>query len=224
MKIKSVKRSSLYFEEYKHCLRFSVYYAGAIRDLKFENLQQDLNRVKTRLDYRMNSWSESYRASQQFRHDQALKCLTTVVTELHTFSKFKLNITYDAVYIYSNDHSGLKRLGQNLNGNLTPARLTSVKITHAPDTVVLNSEHKFRTYFRKLVLNSDERTYVRNWLMNQANTIRLSPGLTNWCNNFTEQYRLPGYFFDHSDRRLLEMFALVRPGLIKQTKTIVACP
>lgn len=225
MKTKIVKRDSLFFERYEYCLRFLIHYAGAIRDLKFENLQEDLDRVKSRIDYRLNMYNSEYRSQVAYRYTESHHHLNAIVGKLYEMSDFKLVIGYDTVYIYSNSRPELEAVIDNLphTGRSVFPKMSQVRITHAPNTVVVQSSpHQYRSYFRQVVLNNTEREHVRNWLLNQGDAVRLSPGLTDWCNSVKDVTRMYGnYFFDHNEPRLLSMFSLVRPGLIKRTKTIV---
>ena len=227
MKTKIVKRDSLFYERYEYCLRFIVHYAGAIRDLSFENLQQDLDRVKSRIDYRLKNYSSTHQPQLTFRYNESHQYLSVMVRQLHEMSDFKLVIGYDTVYIYSNNRRELDTIIDNLpyQGRSVFPKMSRARITHAPNTVIVQSSpHLYRSYFRQIVLNDTEREHVRNWLLNQGDAVRLSPGLMTWCNSVQNHTRMYGnYFFDHNEPRLLSMFSLVRPGLIKRTKDIVHC-
>lgn len=225
MKTKIVKRDSLFFESYEYCLRVLIHYAGALRDLKFENLLEDLDRVKSRIDYRLNMFSLDHRSQHAYRYTESHQYLSVIVDQLHEISDFKLVVGYDTVYIYSNNRRELEAIVEKLpnNGIGVFPKMSQARITHAPNTVIVQSSpHKYRSYFKQIVLNDSERDHVRNWLLNQGDAVRLSPGLTAWCNSAENHTRMYGnYFFDHDEPRLLSMFSLVRPGLIKRTKNIV---
>lgn len=225
MKIKISKRDSLFYERYEFCVRLLIHYAGAIRDLKFENLQEDLDRVKSRIDYRLNMYSSNHQSHSVYRYTESHQYLSNIVGQLHKMSEYKLVIGYDTLYIYSNNKDKLREVVDNLphHGRGAFPKMSQARITHTPDTVVLqNSPHRYRSYFKQTVLNHTEREHVRNWLLNQGDAVRLSPGLTAWCNLVKDNARMYGnYFFDHDEPRLLSMLGLVRPGLIKCTKNIV---
>lgn len=222
---KTVKRDSLFYDRYQYCLRLQITYSGAIRDLSYTDLPADLSRVRDRIEWRMSRFTNEYEKTQRHQYDLSKQYLTSLVQTLYDIQDFKLVVGYGTVYVYTQNLSELEKILGNMPdyGRFAWPVLTQVAVTHAPGTVVIQSSpHKYRSYMRQTSLSSGEREHVSNWLKNQTPTIRLSPGLERWCEAVTdENYTLGNYFFDYDDPRLLSMLSLVRPGLIKCTKTIV---
>lgn len=206
-------------------MRLLVTYSGAVRDLSYTDLTADLNRIRDRIEWRMSRFTNEYEKTQRHNYEQSKIYLTSLVQTLYDIQDFKLVIGYGMIYVYTQNLSDLEKILGDMpdSGRFAWPALTRVAVTHAPGTVVIQSSpHKYRSYMRQTSLNTSEREHVRNWLKNQTPTIRLSPGLERWCAALTDEtYTLGNYFFDYDDPRLLSMLSLVRPGLIKCTKTIV---
>ena len=219
----TVKRDSLFFDRYEYCLRLRVTYSGAIRDLRYDDLASDLNRIDTRIQSRLRMIN--HQGDKENKYLFAQKHLNALVTTLYNIRDFKLVVGCEVIYVYCNSREQIETILDAMpdRGWRVWPHLSIAKITHQPGTVVVQSSpHKFRSYFRQIVLNDVEREHVRNWLKNQGDAVRMSPGLHNWCYSVKDQDRMYGnYFFDHNEPRLLSMFSLVRPGLIKRTKDIV---
>lgn len=222
---KTVKRDSLFYDRYHYCLRLRITYSGAVRDLSYTDLTADINRVRDRIDWRLSRFTNDYEKTQRHNYEQSKIYLTSLVQTLYGIQDFKLVVGYGTLYVYTQNLSDLEKILGDMPdyGRFAWPALTRVEVTHAPGTVVIQSSpHKFRSYFRQTSLSFNEQEHLRNWLKNQTPVIRLSPGLNRWCDTLTDEpYTLGNYFFDYDDPRLLSMLSLVRPGLIKCTKSIV---
>ena len=134
-------------------------------------------------------------------------------------SEFKLVVSVDQGYVYTND-LGLLDVLDNLPF-LNYKSFSQAKVDRPRDTICLKrSNHQFRGYFRTINLSADEKNHLCRFLASQGNNVRLSPALQQWVAqpfNRTQDY----YFVDYDSATWLTMLALVRPGLIRKTMQII---
>jgi hypothetical protein len=132
---------------------------------------------------------------------------------------YKMVISVNQCWIYSNDVIFLERIDRLPFVN--SAKFTESVIVRPRNTVaVKNPQHCYRSYFRGVKLNPDEKDRILTFLQGQAD-VRISPALSDWI--ATPFNRTQDYFFvDYNAESWLTMLSLVRPGLIRKTVQIVA--
>ena len=219
LKFKSVVKDQLFYNQYEYCFGFGLAEANVMRGL-------DHKLIDSRLDQRIE-WREVARRRWQSTLSIGLNPITEQVREdLHTVCNLlvdktcKLVVSTNFGWVYTND--------LNLIDQLRPVRcLTNKTYTQAvvnrpKNTIRLkNSSHKYRSYFCNIKLTSAEKDNLRNFFVNQQEHVRTSPSFNRWL---TEQpyMRTQDYFFiDYTGEQWLTMLALIRPGLIRKTQTII---
>lgn len=137
---------------------------------------------------------------------------------LESNAPFKLVTSVDHAWVYSNDTSLIKTLSEDYE--LKYKVYTEAIVDRPKDTIKLkNPTHAQRSYFRTLKLTPQSKDTIANFFANQTD-IRLSPSLQTWLTE--DFYRTQEYFFiDHTGDSWLLMLALVKPGLIRKTVTII---
>jgi len=137
---------------------------------------------------------------------------------LTSTSDFKLVVSVNHAYVYTNDLTLIDQLG-DLSG-VTQQDYSRAVVCRPRDTIRLkNPRHQFRSYIKRTKLTDEQKTHLKNFLANQP-TVRISPALATWINGVfhrTEDY----FFIDHADMSWLTMLSLVRPGLIRKTMQII---
>ena len=98
-----------------------------------------------------------------------------------------------------------------------------VNVNRPRDTIILkNSKHTKRSYFREFAITKHEKDIITNFLTNQQDYIKISPGLRDWMKKGQlHNYVFDYFFIDYSDDQWLTMLSLVRPGLIRKTVKIL---
>jgi hypothetical protein len=137
---------------------------------------------------------------------------------LTSATDFKLVVSVNNAHVYTNDRSLIDQLS-DLPG-VTQKDYTRAIVGRPKDTIRLkNPKHAFRSYFKRIKLTGEQKTYLSNFLANQT-SVRTSPAFGHWL---TESFlRTEDYFFvDHNEIAWLTMLSLVRPGLIRKTMQII---
>jgi hypothetical protein len=123
--------------------------------------------------------------------------------------------------IYTNDSALLDQV--DALDYIDGKNYSRVNVNRPRDTIILkNSVHTKRSYFREFAITKHEKDIITNFLTNQQDYIKISPGLRDWM----ERGRLHNYvfdyfFIDYSDDQWLTMLSLVHPGLIRKTVKIL---
>lgn len=149
------------------------------------------------------------------------------VQDLHTLAEallntsvdFKLVVSMNQGYVYSNDLDLLEQL--NNMPELTYKTYTQAQIVRPKNTIQLrNPRHQFRTYLIMCKLTADQRYRLEEFLITQSAHVRLSPALTRWIDqpfNRTQDY----FFVDHDAESWCTLLSLVQPGIIRKTMHII---
>jgi hypothetical protein len=149
------------------------------------------------------------------------------VTNLHTFAQilittqieFKLITSGNRAWIYTNDPALFVDLKKS--PGVTNTKYTRANVVRTANTVQLkNPKYPLRSYFRSVKLNPTDKELLKNFLKNQQQIAGLSPSLSQWV--IDPYHRLQDYYFVDHNELWLTMLALVRPGLIRKTVTVVA--
>jgi hypothetical protein len=138
---------------------------------------------------------------------------------LNTKYEFKLVVSVNQGYVYSNDLELLDQLDSM--PILVYKSYGQASVVRPKNTITLkNLKHNFRTYLTVCKLTHSEKDTLGDFLTAQASHVRLSPALQRWIDqpfNRTQDY----FFIDHDTQSWLTMLSLVRPGLIRKTMHII---
>lgn len=133
--------------------------------------------------------------------------------------EFKLVVSVEQGYVYSNDTALLDQLGR-VNA-LRGKTYTQAKVERPKNTIQLkNPQHEFRSFFKITKLTVIQKKCLTDFLQNQKKHVRISPALQRWIDqpfNRTQDY----FFIDHTGASWVSMLSLVAPGIIRKTMQII---
>jgi hypothetical protein len=222
-----VKKDRWFYDQFEYCLAFTLQEASVLRNLDHDIINEILEQRQQWREISRKRWGNS-----RLNLDPSLQRRWPEITEktsvdLHTVadvllsmpSAYKLVVSMNSGYIYTNDLTVIDRLA--VMPELTFKYYTQAQIHRPKNTVQLkNCRHQFRSYFKLQKLTAAQKDSLMDFLHNQKNHVRLSPGLSRWFDSsFT---RTQDYFFvDHDTQSWLTMLALVQPGLVRKTVHII---
>jgi hypothetical protein len=225
---KPVAKDRLFYDQFEYCIGFYLAEVSALRELDHARIDDIIERRKAWREIAQQRWingkqkhgnivSRSWRditaQTQADLHSLAHVLLTTPMP-------YKLVVSVNQGYVYTTDLALINQLDSM--PELKHKTYTQARIIRPKNTIQLkNPRHGHRTYFRSIKLSAQEKQVLIDFLQNQQEHTRMSPGLKNWVHDpFT---RTQDYFFvDHNGSSWLSMLSLVRPGIIRKTLQIVA--
>jgi hypothetical protein len=186
---------------------------SALRELDHASIDNVLNH---RSQYRIPNFGGSWRSQGRIINDQIRKNCHDLCDVLLSQKDYKLTISVDWGYFYTNDLSDIRRLEQL--SFVTPLQLKQALLDHPRGTLVIrNSKHELRSYFKAGRITDQEKNNLHNFLSNQSD-IRLSPALKDFFRRSnTYHYVNDNFFIDHDGTGLLTMLGLVRHQCIRKT-------
>ena len=218
-KFKSVNTDRLFYDQYKYCVTMGIAEATALRTLTHEYIDHVIKLRKTHRGY-SNAWASPLLRSGPITQQvvDSLHTLCDILT--NTRCQYKLIVEYSCIRVYTSDVEFVKELAHS-DVRKRWQECKEVCIDRPRDTVKLkNPKHQYRSYFVRARITDQEKTAIVQYLINNQNTLRLSPCLKDWLRQpfkWTEPY----YFIDHDDDAWMVMLSLIRPGLIKKTNSII---
>lgn len=225
-KFKSVVKDRLFYNRFEYCISFRLDEISCLRELSHENIDQFIKRrqiwreiSQQRIANAGNRISIVGRRHKPITEDTVKNLHVLAETLLSCNSDYKLVVSVDQGYVYTDDLSLLDRVDQL--PFLQYKDYSRAKVDRPANTIRLkNPRHKFRSYFRLVKLTNDQKQQLVKFLKNQQASIRTSPALTHWFDiSFT---RTQDYFFvDYDSELWLTMLALVHPGIVRKTMHII---
>jgi hypothetical protein len=200
---------------------------SCLRELSHAHIDEFINR---RIQWRktiQNRRNNGYRPHSTIMSRRWRDITEKTVEDLHkltdvlltTSFKFKLVVSMDQGYVYSNDLLLLEQLESM--PELTQKTHTQAVINRDKNTIKrCNSQHAFRSYFKSVKLNSKQKDQLVDFLHHQKEHVRMSPSLTKWIDqpfNTVQDY----FFIDYNTPTWVTMLSLVQPGIIRKTMHIV---
>jgi len=225
---KSVAKDRLFYDQFEYCIGFYLEEVSALRELDHARIDDMIERRKAWREIAQQRWingkqkhgtimSRGWRditaQTQADLHSLAHVLLTTAMP-------YKLVVSVNQGYVYATDLALINQLDSM--PELKHKTYTQARIIRPKNTIQLkNPQHEYRTYLRAIKLSAQEKQVLIDFLQNQQEHTRMSPGLKNWVHDpFT---RTQDYFFvDHNGSSWLSMLSLVRPGIVRKTLQIVA--
>ena len=225
---KTVAKDRLFYDQFEYCIGFYLAEVSALRELDHARIDDIIERRKAWREIAQQRWingkqkhgtimSRSWRditaQTQADLHSLAHVLLTTAMP-------YKLVVSVNQGYVYTTDLALINQLDSM--PELKHKTYTQARIIRPKNTIRLkNPRHEYRTYFRAIKLSAQEKQILIDFLQNQQEHTRMSPGLKNWVHDSFK--RTQDYFFvDHNGSSWLSMLSLVRPGIIRKTLQIVA--
>jgi hypothetical protein len=229
-RFRPVTKDRLFYDQFEYCIGFQLAEISALRELDHAHINDIIERRKQWREVAQQRWVKGQRPhgtvgtvmSRRWRditaqtqadlHNLAEVLLTTPMS-------YKLVVSVDQGYVYTNELALIDQLAAM--PELNHKTYAQARIIRPKNTIQLKKPgHEYRTYFRSIKLSAQEKQTLIDFLQNQQNHTRMSPGLKNWIHDpFT---RTQDYFFvDHNGSSWLSMLSLVRPGIIRKTLQIV---
>jgi hypothetical protein len=225
-KFKITVKDRLFYNQFNYCLGFKLNEVNCLRELDHERIDWSIDRRKTwREITRQRINQNSYVSTLLMRRvneitEDTVKNLHTVADILLTSDvKYKLVVTVNHAHVYTNNLELLEILDKLTI--LSEKTYTQAHVSRPKDTVQLkNSCHTQRSYFKSMQLSIQQKENLENFLYNQRDYIRASPGLKRWTD--LPFVRVQDYYFiDHSGTQWITMLNLVVPGLIRKSMQII---
>jgi hypothetical protein len=201
--------------------------ASCLRYLNHEQIDNLIERRRQWQEIAQQRWVNSRQKYDTILRRHWRPITEKTVSNLHavaeqlltTFDKFKLVMTVDQGYVYTNDLALIDAL--DAMPVLIHKSFTQAVITRAKNTVQLkNPQYQFRSYFRVTKLTLQQKDHLMDFLYNQRGHVRVSPALQRWIDqpfNRTQDY----FFVDHNTESWLTMLNLVQPEIIRKTMHII---
>jgi hypothetical protein len=225
-KFDPIPKDRLFYDQFEYCLNFYLPEANCLRLKDHALIDDTIDRRRQWREAARQRWAKGQRNHStdlgRFWHD----ITESTVKDLHTVTDFLLNnnsdyklvVTVNHGYIYTNDLKFLDQLSEL--PQLTCKGYTQALVTRAKNTVQLkNPRHAFRSYFRSIKLTEQQKHHLTAFLQGQKEQIRPSPALTRWLDmpfNYVQDY----FFVDHDTESWLTMLGLVCPQVIRKTLQI----
>ena len=226
-----VVKDSLFYNKWRYCISFMLEEVSCLKQINHEYIDTMIERRRywREISHQRLLSNKAQRTGSKLATIVAkrMRDITDVaVLNLHQLAdqliesnvEFKLVTSVDHAWVYTNHVSLIETL--SLDYELKYKTYTEAVVNRPKDTVKLkNPRHTHRSYFKILKLTPEEKHNINKFFINQTD-IRLSPSVTYWLGR--EFYRTQDYFFiDHTGESLLVMLALIRPGLLRKTLSII---
>lgn len=213
LKFDPVSRDRMFYDQYEYGICVALDEAGCLRSKTLDGV---LVTIRQRNDARRR-----YGVKEQITNEQKEHVLA-MFSELDPVrDKLKLVISFDIMYIYSNDVAVLEKLADLPYVRFCNAVRSSVD---RPRDVILktNPKFKYRSYFKEKVLEEHERDRLLNFLESRKDIFRVTNTLKNTLNRYRVHWLPRHLFVEHNDPRDITMLSLVMPGIIRKTLAVQA--
>jgi len=227
LKFKPVRKDQLFYDQFEYCIGFHLDEISCLRVLDHAHIDDMIERRKQWREIAQQRWVAG-RQKHGIIMSRRWKDITEkTVADLHALAEvllttsvdFKLVVSVNQGYVYTNDLALLKKLDaipQLIYKNYTQAHIVRPK-----NTIQLkNPQFHFRTYFAMCKLSPEQRYSLEEFLIAQNSYVRLSPALARWVDqsfNRTQDY----FFVDHDTQSWCTMLSLVHPGIVRKTMHII---
>jgi hypothetical protein len=227
LKFKKVNKDRLYYDQFRYCLGFSLNEVTALRSLDHDEIDSAIERRKAWRQSSQRRWANNRPKFMPVMRASFPEITDEIVQNLHsladlltaTTAEFKLVITVNRAWIYSNNLKFLNQL--NTLECLANKHYSQAQVTRPKNTIQLKkSKFAYRSYFRFVKLTPQQVNNLAGFFENHHEHIRISPALLQWT--AMPGTRFQDYFFiDHDSPSWLTMISLVHPGLVRKTLDIV---
>jgi len=215
LKFDPVSRDRMFYDHYEYGICVSLSEAGCLRaksHKELDHLIEYRNLARARWGGGVN-----HPISKETRD-----ALFAVFDELEPIrDKIKLVISYNIMYIYSNDVSILQHfadLGQVAFNNAVQS------VVDKPRDVVLitNPKFKYRSYFKDRLLKTVECERLINFIESRKDIYGVTRTLKASLRRYRSHYLQRHLFVEHNDLKDITMLSLVVPGIIRKTLSVQA--
>ena len=224
LKFGEVVKDRWFYDQWQYSMTFHLPEASCLRDLDHEAINMTLENRRQWRQIHQQRWQ---RGQTILVHMPRFNDITNdVIDDLHTVAstllnhneQFKLVVSINTAWVYTNDTKLLKQLSHL--PCVKDQKFTKAVINRPRDVVVLkNSKHNHRSYFRRKKMTLQEKHTLVQFLQNHQDFVRLSPSLLEWMDNrflWSQDY----FFIDYTGASWLTMLSLVCPNIIRKTMQI----
>jgi len=214
-KIKTETRGSLYFGEYKYCLKFYMPDVYTLRYRSHIKIDELLTWNQNRKINWGGSWQDPFAPDGVSEHLHELLYLIDDMPEGR-----KLTVTRNNGYLYTNSLDAIETVS-NLEYTLSQ-EIKQVDLAPAGTMKLKNPQYAYRTYFKNQRLRQEDKERLAEFLKTQAE-VRTGPGFNDFLENWTNYcYVQQNHFVDHNDLGVITMLQLVCPIKIKKTLELIS--
>ena len=200
---------------------------SCLRELDHIQMDELIRRRQIWREVAQQRWNQGKQSHKSILRGRWREITEKTKQDLHTLaevlistnSQFKLVVSADQGYVYTNDLSLITQLDQL--SILKYKFYTQATVNRPENTIRLkNPKNQYRSYFKSAKLTAQQKDQLMNFLHNQKDHVRISPSLQRWIDQ--PFHLLQDYFFvDYDSPQWLTMLALVCPNSIKKTMQII---
>ena len=204
-----VDRSSLYYGNWRYCVKFPVKDCGVLSSYEPWRIQKDID------------WRNSHRRSSIQITDQQTKILLDLAGILkNTKVKFKQSLQWDTIHIYTNDLG----IVDEISTVVAPKWPITEAVVTLPKDVLLRKtvKHQYRTYLKSRQFTNTEQQDLRKYFDLHKDELALSPSL-KWFlfgqqfSSYKRSWTMDYYYVDHNSQQWVTMLSLKFPGFVRKT-------
>lgn len=213
LKFDPVSRDRMFYDQYEYGICIALDEAGCLRG---KTVKEMLGIIQQRNYARLR-----YSAKDGISEEQQATLLL-MFNELDPVRKqIKMVISFNIMYIYSNDIHVLQKLADLPYVNFCNAVQS---VVDRPRDVILITNPKFRcrSYFKEKVLEEHERDRLLNFLESRKDIFRVTNTLKSTLNRYRIHWLPRHLFVEHNDPKDITMLSLVMPGIIRKTVSVQA--
>ena len=215
LNLSTASRDRLFYDQYKYGICIGIEEAGCLRARSSDEL------LKT-ISYRNITRSRWGYTHKQVIEGVTVENLVAAWNELDRCrDRLKIVISYDTMYIYSNDLQTLEHLAKLPYVMLHSA--VQAKLDR-PRDVVLKTDPKFRlrSYFKDKILSNTECERLLSFFESRKDIFGITRGFKSSLQRYHAPYLQRHQFVEHDDPKDITMLSLVVPGIIRKTVPIQA--
>jgi len=227
IKFKATVKDRLYYNRFLYCIGFQLDEVNCLRTLTHDSISDLIERRQLWQEVAQQRWINGHQAHSTILSRRWKEITEQTISDLHKLAElliqskeeFKLVVTVNQGYVYTNELSLIQRLDQL--PQLLFKTYTQAQLDRPKNTIRLKkSPHQYRSYLKMVKLTGNQKIQLINFLTAQQDYVRISPALTKWLNqpfNRTQDY----FFIDYNSKSWETMLSLVHPGLIRKTLEII---
>lgn len=205
----------MFYDHYEYGICVSLSEAGCLRAKSHKELDH-------LIEYRNRARAQWGGGLNQPISKETRDALFAVFDELEPIrDKIKLVISYNIMYIYSNDVSILQHFTDLEQLEFNNAVQS---VVDKPRDVVLitNPKFKYRSYFKDRLLETIECERLINFIESRKDVYGVTRTLKASLRRYRSHYLQRHLFVEHNDPKDITMLSLVVPGLIRKTLSVQA--
>ena len=216
---KTLRRNSLFFNQFQHCLEFVVPGAGALRKLDHRDIDTWV-RWQHYLDTTRHKFLPVRASKSPSAHE---------ISNLHEICDIlcnlpvpkKITISQNTVRVYTNSKQCFQVLMDHDCIENKFCTITTCDVKAEQGVMALkNPTHSHRTYLKSLRLDIKNMESIKAFLQAQDD-ITMSKSLRNWIHRNYSSVE-SHFFYDHNGPAVNYMLGLINPNVVRKTFLLVA--